>query len=101
MSKRKAGWYWVKWPHEKEWFAARYMGRVRERHMWSSGDIIQSDAPSFIGPRIPTPDEPWQCAPVKATEEMVIAYMRNGGDVENADSDWQTMLAAAPKPEDT
>ena len=97
MTQREAGWYWVKWPHEKEWFAARYMGRVRERHMWSSGDIIQSDAPSFIGPRIPTPDEPWQCVPKEANREMVKAAMDRGAAF-GAGAHYAAMLAFAPKP---
>ena len=70
---RKAGWYWVKWPHEKEWHAARYIGRVRERHMWSSGDIIQSDAPALIGPRIPTPEDQANTYLQAADEMLVVA----------------------------
>ncbi len=98
MIDRKPGWYWVKWPHETKWCVAQYMGRVGERLMWSSGDIIQADAPGEIGPRIPTPDEPWQMVPVKLSEEMDEACEAEWLEVDDWNALYATMLKAAPKP---
>ncbi|MDC8803881.1 hypothetical protein PRZ61_10585 [Halomonas pacifica] len=97
MSKtRQPGWYWVKVedlpPNDAaEWEAAQWDGRhwhvTGADHEWSEASI------DVVGPRIPTPDEPWQTVPVKPTPEMK-ASCRVAGKLRV----WDDMLAAAPKP---
>lgn len=94
--KRQPGWYWVKtddWP-EADWETGEWDG-----HQWR---VTNSETPwspeliETVGPRIPTPDEPWQCVPKLPALEMIEASgHENSYQVGFA---WQAMLAAAPKP---
>lgn len=62
------------------------------------GKYLDESCFEVVGPRIPTPDEPWQCVPVEPTHNMLEA---SGYDISiEAVEAWQAMLAAAPKPED-
>lgn len=59
----------------------------------------------MVGPRIPTPDEPWQCVPVEITKEMQHRWMFPPGEQGWPNSAtpserYRSMLDAAPKPED-
>lgn len=89
-AQRKAGWYWVK--VTARWEPAYFDGL---EFTLDHGPIAK------LGPRIPTPDEPWQCVPKEPTQEM-----QNHGSVaryhERLDCKglYKAMLSAAPKPED-
>lgn len=86
MTNRKAGYYWVK--DGLGWEPLRWSGCVWDGHL-NDGDLEE------VGHRIPEPDEPWQCVPVEATDEMVEAgYMKI-----DLKQKWGVMLATAPKPE--
>ncbi|MBW5800635.1 hypothetical protein [Halomonas elongata] len=105
MSDRKPGWYWVKIREAglaSDWFPTRWEGED-----WSINN--RSDSHSFkliAGPRIPTPDEPWQTVPVEPTKSMREefreaheAWEEGKGDGSGSpDFQWKAMLAAAPKP---
>ncbi|MBY5942815.1 hypothetical protein KUW00_18215 [Halomonas sp. DP5N14-9] len=92
---RQAGWYWVKGMLGcDDWSPSYWDSRLAR---WDSlipdGDEIEA------GPRIPTPDEPWQCVPVEPTREM----LESTGDTSASAyhgmlGAWTVMLAAAPKP---
>ncbi|WP_306168798.1 hypothetical protein [Halomonas sp. MMSF_3323] len=87
---RQAGWYWVKEHSYENWVAWH----------WNGVDFAGVDEDCFaeIGPRIPTPDEPWQCVPVEPTREMAESGQiasEAGCHVEGIYCD---MIAAAPKP---
>lgn len=112
MSERKAGWYWVKL--DGEWHASQYRpGHIRGgdgvEAPWSFGILLSMEEAEIeeIGPRISTPDEPWQTVPAEPTPEMMQAgYWSGSGDVSVNESwarreVWNRMLAAAPKAEDT
>lgn len=88
---RQDGWYWVKEHSYENWVAWH----------WNGVDFAGVDEDCFaeIGPRIPTPDEPWQCVPVEPTREM----LESTGDTSASAyhgmlGAWTVMLAAAPKP---
>ena len=106
MTRRKAGWYWVKM--DGEWYASQYRpGHIRGgdgvEAPWSFGILLSLEEAGFdeIGPRIPTPDEPWQAVPVEPTEQMTGDVQRMTAHWANdAEDIWPIMLAAAPKPED-
>lgn len=88
---RKPGWYWVK--DGGQWEPLWFNGEMWDGHHHDA-EIRE------IGPRIPTPDEPWQCVPTEPT-----AAMKKAADVDTpgpmtAWKCWQVMLAAAPRPED-
>lgn len=104
------GWYWVKtddWP-EADWEAGEWDGR-----QWR---VTSSDAPwapeliEMVGPRIPTPDEPWQCVPSIPTDGMKQAGKTAIEDLQklrgidayahcdDAPAAYRYMLSAAPKP---
>lgn len=101
---RQAGWYWVllseslsRRAAQWEWDAARH-----EHGKWFlSGSAIHlpEGVIHTVGPRIPTPDEPWQTVPVNPTQEM----LESTGDV-SAEAysgmlgAWTIMLANAPNP---
>ena len=90
---RQAGWYWVK-EHSYENWAAWH---------WNGVDFagVDEDCFAVIGPRIPTPGEPWQCVPMKLTKSMGKALLNHSGNLQTmADTwgAWPDMLAAAPKP---
>lgn len=91
MVNRKAGWYWVKLIEGGKWRCFKWNGSA-----WcDKRSEYPEDIFDVIGPRIPTPDEPWQCVPVEATDEMVEAgYMKI-----DLKQKWVVMLATAPKPE--
>ncbi|MBY5943087.1 hypothetical protein KUW00_19615 [Halomonas sp. DP5N14-9] len=85
---RQAGWYWVK-EHSYENWAAWH---------WNGVDFagVDEDCFAVIGPRIPSPDEPWQCVPVEATADMLDVLTL--GHLVTAPRRWREALAAAPKP---
>lgn len=65
MGEREKGWYWVKAP-DGEYCCARYSTERENRGVtpWLfAGMSFDNDTWAEIGPRIPTPDEPWQCVP--------------------------------------
>lgn len=89
MSERKAGWYWVKHKDQDDWEPDYWLGSE-----WMCAELYSHDR---IGPRIPDPDEPWQCVPVEPTEDMrKAATARVGPFISYAC--WDAMLDAAPKP---
>lgn len=107
---RKAGWYWViNEDLAKGWIAAEW------KDEWGDGDLFwcgcgegfDDDQCQKIGPRIPTPDEPWQTVPIEPTREMLREAATSDGATDevaigygmaSAAYDWNLMLAAAPKP---
>lgn len=91
MTERQPGWYWVKTLLQDDWECRYWNGD----HWFGQGMYHQ---PSEIGPRIPTPDEPWQTVPVEATTSMVIDG-ECAVDAGCAISElWASLIAAAPKP---
>lgn len=58
---RKPGWYWVRSGADEAWEVAEWNGGTWELtgtdHDWPEYMI------KVVGPRIPTPDEPWQSVP--------------------------------------
>ena len=87
---RKPGWYWVKFGKGNDWECKRLVSSG----YWASHDGVMETEPSEVGPRIPTPDEPWQCVPVEPTAAMMRALWQ----AEPFDR-YEAMLAAAPTPE--
>lgn len=52
-----------------------------------------------IGPRIPTPDEPWQMVPVELGDNRRLRHaLFPLGDPQAQEEHWRDVLAAAPKP---
>ncbi|KJZ10420.1 hypothetical protein TW86_14060 [Halomonas sp. S2151] len=116
---RKEGWYWVKTDclgrePRVEWDCLYWCTEDEGEAAWlcAAGVDIEDDVLE-VGPRIPTPDEPWQCVPAKPTLEMQKAYfesidenMQRGqtdlrfGRFDNQRLGYQRMLSAAPKPGD-
>ncbi|MDV6318754.1 hypothetical protein [Chromohalobacter sp. HP20-39] len=101
MSEREAGWYWVKTPDGED-CCARYDAERKKRGVkpWLfAGMSFDDDTWTEIGPRIPAPDEPWQCVPVEQTDRMYkLMYWHMvscGGSLRDL---WKEALAAAPKP---
>ena len=90
---RKPGWYWVKFGNGNDWECKRLV----PSGYWASHDGVMETEPSEVGPRIPTPDEPWQCVPVEATPDMLD--VQTLGYHTPASKRWRETLAAAPKPE--
>ena len=95
---RKPGWYWVKFGKGNDWECKRLVSNG----YWASHDGVMETEPSEIGPRIPTPDDPWQCVPVETTYEMgeasgCIGYFGKSA-YDQAQDMWSAMLAAAPRP---
>ena len=96
MSELKTGWYWVRHGHEQStWEAAEWNG-ARWRLVGSDDMFSELEVP-VVGPRIPTPDEPWKCVPVQPTRKM-----RQAGDIAKNDcyieGIYADMLYTAPKP---
>lgn len=91
MSKsRDAGWYWVRVCEGGAWGCFNWNGSK-----WKDSDGLYDDALfDVVGPRIPTPDEPWQCVPKEPNSAMLAAVSCPGC----AATDYAHMLAAAPKP---
>jgi len=90
MTTRAEGWYWVKETDNWPWTPVRWDGLS-----WFSSDGYEVFC-DIIGPRIPTPDEPWQCVPVEATADMLDVLTL--GHLVTAPRRWREALAAAPKP---
>lgn len=93
---RRPGWYWVR-KTGCDWQPAEWaITTVGDCHYvsWDSELADTGLDADFeeIGPRIPTPDEPWQTVPVNPTREMMnatpLTYAPNAV--------WRDMLAAAP-----
>lgn len=87
MSERKEGWYWVQ--YAGQWIVSEFDGL---EFTLDHGPIER------VGPRIPTPDEPWQCVPKEPTEGMVNAGFWAVGNEQRVDDLWADLLSAAPKP---
>ncbi|QHD50011.1 hypothetical protein [Vreelandella aquamarina] len=105
MNQRADGWYWVK-PDDKgdPWETAHWSGRA-----WSfMRTRQQSGTVAATGPRIPTPDEPWQCVPKEPDESMLATLhervlisckpSRQEASILNDRKLWSHLLAAAPTP---
>ena len=91
---RQAGWYWVRLSGVGgEWTPSQLNRR-------GEAEIYESDAVYEIGPRIPTPDEPWQTVPVEFTKEQDEACEIEWREADEWRDLYAAMLAAAPKPED-
>lgn len=98
---REAGWYWVK--VTAKWEPAYFDGL---EFTLDHGPIAK------LGPRIPTPDEPWQCVPKDPNSDQVDAGCEATGECErlgechlecdcsSVPKVYRAMLSAAPKPED-
>lgn len=95
MTTRREGWYWVKEFEDTPWKCQQWNGE------WWHGRGMYHE-PAKVGPRIPAPDEPWQCVPVEATPEMLkhgfIETQYDEGR-RNRMEVYRAMLAAAPKPD--
>ncbi|WP_252108943.1 MULTISPECIES: hypothetical protein [unclassified Halomonas] len=111
MSEREPGFYFVQHPAHDGWLA----GMLDDEGRWmvvGYGKYLSEGSFEAIGPRIPSPDEPWQCVPKEPTGDQVDAGCQAIGDCErlgecHGDCDcspapkvYRAMLAAAPKPED-
>ena len=104
MSERKAGWYWVKLRHG-EWVPCEWLPDADypdDAECWVDAPLspmgyARDEQFEQIGPRIPTPDEPWKCVPVQPTRKM-----RQAGDIAKNDcyieGIYADMLYTAPKP---
>ena len=94
-NERKPGWYWVR-IDGCEWETALWMdGGWRDVKKGSLTDEFWDE----IGPRIPCPDEPWQCVPVEATDEMLgELHLVESFTVMAIRARYAAMLSAAPKP---
>ncbi|MEL7966329.1 hypothetical protein AAG587_08130 [Vreelandella neptunia] len=74
MSERKEGWYWVRPNKAADKWRPDYYKDGKWRVIWS---VPEEDPIHFeIGPRIPTPDEPWQCVPSNGTTERMDDAVR-------------------------
>lgn len=99
MSKRQLGWYWIRFNPGERWEIAEWDGIG-----WGGMDwcIIYYDpkrpeaTPDEIGPRIPTPDEPWQTVPNEANADMMDVLTL--GNHVTAGRRWRDTLAVAPEP---
>lgn len=103
---RPAGWYWVKQDNPygaPSWEPAYFSDGWSISTPWCVGKAFI--APVEVGPRIPTPDEPWHCVPKEPNAAMSTA---GGAAVRiettainklwTAGKVWQAMLKAAPSP---
>ncbi|GAA0581133.1 hypothetical protein ACFQH5_20120 [Halomonas salifodinae] len=108
--KREAGWYWCKDSYGDDlplyWCGER----------WLTSDDYSCDSAYLkrvleVGPRIPTPDEPWQTVPMEPDLAMQKAYFESidrhmqrvqtdlrFGRFDNQRLAYRAMLSAAPKP---
>lgn len=87
---RKPGWYWVKVIDGGKWGCFLWNGSAWE----GESDRYSDEMFDVVGPRIPTPDEPWDNVPAMPTDTMLEV----GELAESAFSAWMGMKAAAPKP---
>ncbi len=100
MSERKAGWYWVRGFESDVWEVAEFTGGETwfiNAHEGAVNEVFFEE----IGPRIPTPDEPWQTVPKAPTPDMLEKGVDMLDVTDNLIPTYQAMLWAAPKPEDT
>lgn len=109
MSERKPGWYWVALPYHDgrnggfspgPWVCMEW----EEGEGWwfeEQGRSIRDDGLHSIGPRIPSPDEPWVCVPVDIAPPMRRAGQHSLDHGCYIDGIYADIIAAAPKPEDT
>lgn len=72
MSERTDGWYWVKLQDFDGWIPWEWRSSSRS----PQGSWFNSETPIEVGPRIPTPDEPWQCVPSDGTTEEMDDAVR-------------------------
>ena len=95
---RQAGWYWVKEEGCPSWVVAEHPQEEEAEWVDNSGRELYWVAE--VGPRIPTPDEPWQCVPVEPTREMLASYEKASVAPIGPLSvrGYIHMVAAAPKP---
>lgn len=103
MGERKEGWYWVRLEDFNEWIPWEW--RISSRS--PEGLWYNSENPIEIGPRIPTPDEPWQCVPKQLDIAMVEEFEERlaeqgwsaeaAGEIDKQDI-WDAQLDVAPKP---
>ena len=111
MSERREGWYWVKVTprvsgDDDGWEAVKYEGVLW--FMAGRSDYLPEGLIDTIGPRIPTPDEDWQCVPKRMDRAMMSAAIPNDQcefpDYRDQEDEMQARyvraLSAAPKPED-
>ena len=93
MGERQEGWYWVKVYHGGTWGCFLWTGSG-----WRDSTGVYDDSLfDVIGPRIPTPDEPWKCVPTTPSRSMEDA-MQYQSSFETRER-YAALLAATPKPE--
>lgn len=84
----QSAWYWVK------------VGAAPWEPSTLSSDghpnLVKNGKTYELGPRIPTPDEPWQSVPTQADANMLEATGYETSP--EADGAWQDVLAATPEP---
>ena len=103
MSERREGWYWAKYAKGDEWQCA-YYDPWSDAFLFAEWGAISSHSVKQVGPRIPTPDEDWQCVPKEPTEEMTRLFnerleMRyHPNSPYRCKHTWGGMLSAAPNP---
>ncbi len=97
MSERKQGWYWVSiasgtW-EVAEWAQGRWWTLWDEPGDGIDDALARDSDMDKIGPRIPSPDEPWQTVPTEPTQEMIDAAMYRAGesDVPRGSESWRAM----------
>lgn len=66
MTQRKEGWYHIRMP-SAAWECVYWNGATWESYDYV--DLLDGDIDA-IGPRIPSPDEPWQLVPMEPTKAM-------------------------------
>ncbi|WP_311949309.1 hypothetical protein [Halomonas piscis] len=92
----RPGWYWVKtddW-EKADWEAARWDGCD-----WHATETDTPWSPATlhtVGPRIPTPDEPWKPVPATPTPNM-LEHLGYENSLDGM-ADWQKLYSAAPQP---
>lgn len=89
---RQPGWYWIMPRGFSKWVAAELIDGS-DRFLSHSGRVHPDVCE--IGPRIPSPDEPWQCVPQDADANMLEATGLDNSFFE-AEAVWQDILDAAP-----
>ncbi len=94
MSERQVGWYWVKVLESGKWGCFFWNG-VQWR---GESGAYPDEMFNVVGPRIPTPDEPWQCVPVDLTPPMRRAGQHAKEHDCYIDGIYADIIAAAPKP---
>ena len=87
-TERQPGWYWVKTvSHDSpEYWECSYY----------DCNGFHEEGVKVVGPRIPTPDEPWQTVPSRVTPEWRAAMQERGVRTGNIKNIVEDALAAAP-----